>query len=74
MIRVGQFIRDNDPRNPNRILMIDEIDDTHVIARPEGWHAAKRKARIAIKYIHLDDKPRRSGWSVVPSPRVILQG
>jgi len=74
ILAVGTRIRDNDPRMDQRVLRISrffcegtEADvmfpgATHV--RASGLHTDYR-TRIAIRFIHTDDKPRRTGWSVV---------
>jgi hypothetical protein len=73
-LAIGDKIKANDPRMPNRTLVVTEFTDletsrpttpeaaTHVWAQTEmGWG----RTRIALKFIHTDDKPRRTGWSMV---------
>ena len=63
-IRVGDRIIDNDPREPNRILTVREIGPERVVAA-RGPAGRRQETRIALKRIHTDDKPRRSGWSLI---------
>ena len=68
-LKVGDIIRDNDPR----LMRERRLKVTAVIDR-EGGRPASVAAedidtrggfRIARKRIHTDDKPRRTGFSVV---------
>lgn len=66
-LALGDLIRDNDPRMPNRVLRIisfraDEDDSQKVDAICEQFDV-RYKARqysISIKRIHADSKQRRS--------------
>lgn len=60
----GTQIRDNDSRMPNRVLVVTLIENTRVSAQ-HGLHDRTYQTRISKKYIHADDKARRSGWSIV---------
>lgn len=62
----GARIKDNDPRMPNRVLVVTRVGNTRVSAQL-GLHDGTGQARISKKYIHLDDKVRRSGWTVLPA-------
>ena len=65
-LKVGDRIKDNDPRmySGNRVLSIVEIHPEHVLAKQErGPYYGPY--RIQRKRIYTDDKPRRSGFSVV---------
>jgi hypothetical protein len=56
-LKVGDRIRDNDPRHPNRSGVVTAITNGKAMT---GLGRA-----ISLSRIHLDGKPRRSGWSVV---------
>ena len=58
---IGRMVRDNDPREPHRIMRINRIEDDY--AHLSGYNL---KTRVSIKRIFTDGKPRRSGWSLVP--------
>ena len=61
-LKVGDVIRDNDPRKTTRApLRVLEIDATHARCRSRY----SLMVRISLLRIHTDDKPRRSGFSVV---------
>lgn len=69
-LRVGDRIRDNDPKMLRcTIMTVVGFDDNN----PRGRRAIVRfdplsrmhETRIRLDRIHLDDKPRRSGWSRV---------
>lgn len=71
-VKVGDRIKDNDPRMSYRVLTILSMNDTHVWASPRGgptW-----KVRISRARIHTNGKPRRSGFSLIPSPAVESDG
>jgi hypothetical protein len=63
-IKVGDVLKDNDPRSAGRLLYVRKLSPGHV-------HAAtaerERLTRIRADRIHEDDKPRRTGYSVVKS-------
>lgn len=61
-VKVGDRIKDNDPRVDNRVLTVIEVGYTFVRARQEGL---SRAVRIAPERIHVDDKPRRTGFSLL---------
>ena len=66
-LRVGDLIRDNDPRTPGRVLRVVDMDFDrfpilHVVACADGYW---RRVRIRLDRIHTDGRPRRSGWSLV---------
>lgn len=65
----GATIRDNDPRMPNRRLVIDSFEahpkDSRIVralCRTIDRHP--REYRIDTRRIFSDDKPRRTGFSV----------
>ena len=69
MIKVGDILRDNNPRSKGRLLYVREIimgppDHTHYV-RASLEPASTRLTRIRTDRIHEDDKPRRTGYSVV---------
>ncbi|MBA3622918.1 MAG: hypothetical protein H0W48_00310 [Methylibium sp.] len=59
-LKVGDRIKDNDPREPNRILRIAEVLPNVVFASRNG-----RRPYVSIlrRRIYTDGKPRRSGLS-----------
>ena len=59
--KVGDKLRDNDPRMPNRVLTIIQVYPDSVAAE-DGSH---RAFVYSQKRIHADGKPRRSGLSLV---------
>jgi len=61
-LKVGDRIKDNDPRMPNRVLKVTEITATRVKAI-DAYHVAS----IELRRIYTDGKPRRSGFSKVES-------
>ena len=61
-MKPGDHIKDNDPRMYNRVLEVLDVGKTHVTAtRGLRWPTVK----IRRDRIHTDDKPRRSGFSLV---------
>ncbi|WP_200348925.1 hypothetical protein [Halochromatium glycolicum] len=63
-LKVGNKIKDNDPRTNNRVLQVIGIDDTHCRCRHPGYPAYP-DVRIRIDRIHSDGKPRRSGFDLI---------
>jgi len=60
-IKVGDKLKDNDPRVGNRILTVREIGHGFVEAKaPSG-----RIVSIRTDRIHTDGKPRRSGFDLI---------
>jgi hypothetical protein len=59
-LKVGDKIKDNDPRSSYRVLTITEI-------LPNGVRAAfaGRLSTILRRRIYTDGKPRRSGFSLL---------
>ena len=74
-LAMGDMIRDNDPRMTARpVLVVTGFFWTKSTRRayackPDGERRSYRDERlsyrIAVSRIHLDGKPRRSGWSRV---------
>jgi hypothetical protein len=73
-VQIGDHIRDNDPRMPNRVLIVREfasLERSLPIPQTEATHAwaehprGHGRTRLALSSIHTDGKPRRTGWSVV---------
>jgi hypothetical protein len=61
-LQVGDRIKDNDPRMPNRVMTITEILPNGVAARD-----SLGKLRLYLRRsIYTDGKPRRSGFSLLP--------
>ena len=61
-IRPGDKIRDNDPRENGRTLTVEHVEDGH--AHCTSPRSAYR-TRIRLDRIYTDDKPRKSGFSLV---------
>lgn len=61
-LKVGDTIRDNDPRQEGRTVRITEC-----AAHDFVYGISKKgvKVRISRKRIHTDGKPRRSGFNLV---------
>lgn len=60
-LKAGVRIKDNDPRMPNRVLKVYAVG-------PDWVRAADRSGRafsIQRRRVHTDDKPRRTGFSLV---------
>ena len=60
-MKIGQKIKDNDPRVGNRILKIIDFDGDYVIAKQGGLHSV----RIRNDRIYTDGKPRRNGFTLI---------
>ena len=60
-MKIGQKIKDNDPRVGNRVLKIIDVDGDYVIAQQGGLHSV----RIRRDRIYTDGKPRRSGFTII---------
>ena len=63
MVTKGMTIRDNDPRELGRELIVDRVDDRYAYCRHVMF--ASLKSRILLRRIHDDGKGRHSGFSVV---------
>ncbi len=61
-LKVGDRIKDNDPRMGSRYLRVTRIGITAVDAEHP---ISKRVFTIARSRIYGDDKPRKSGFSVM---------
>lgn len=66
-LRVGLMVKDNDPRQPNRIMRIHGFDGKGraILRMPSERLGQMGETRIAINRIYLDKKPRRSGWNIL---------
>lgn len=62
-LKVGDRVRDNDPRMTPRTLIVDRIDGERVWLR--GNLARQAQTIISRNRIFTDGKTRRSGWSVI---------
>jgi hypothetical protein len=61
-MKVGDRMKDNDPRMGNRVLTIIEILPNGVAAKD-----SMGKTRLYLrKHIHTDGKPRRGGFDLIP--------
>ena len=63
-LAVGDLIRDNDPR----MAQTRGVCTVATIGSSRCWvidHIQNLQTLIAVSRIHLDGKPRRSGWSRV---------
>lgn len=61
-LKIGDKIKDNDPRSSHRILVITSILPNGVEAELGG-----RRVSILRRRIYTDGKPRRSGFSLLAS-------
>lgn len=65
-VRVGDHVRDNDPRSDYRTRVVVAISSEgraqlrhpRITEIPSTW--------VRLDRIYTDGKPRRTGWSVVP--------
>lgn len=68
-IKVGDHLKDNDPRSSHRVLTITSLGLVTVAGlqsvRAKGMSGPE--VSIATRRIHTDGKPRRSGFDLVPS-------
>lgn len=62
-LKIGDKVKDNDPRSLHRVLTITSVGNETVMAV-----FAARHSRISIRRIHTDGKPRRSGFSLLRFP------
>jgi len=60
-IRVGDRIRDNDPRMPNRTLQVVRFSGGKAVCL--DWSG--RRFFIALPRIYTDGKARKSGFSLI---------
>jgi len=63
VIKVGDKIKDNDPRIGNRVLTVEAVSNTHVTACETS--GVRRPVRIKKSRIYTDGKPRRSGFDLL---------
>lgn len=65
-MKIGNTIKDNDPRMTGRRLEITALSDTHAFAKRVGLtgRGSGREFRIRLDRIHTDGKQRRSGFSL----------
>jgi hypothetical protein len=67
-MKIGDRIKDNDPRMPNRVLIITAIGvrtahGIESVRAKSPYH--KQEFRISAKRIHTDGKPRRGGFDLL---------
>lgn len=68
IVEVGDTIRDNDPRMPNRKLKIigfKQLRPYRIKAVCVSLDRLRREFTIDVTRIYTDTKPRRSGFSLV---------
>ena len=65
-LAMGDLIRNNDPRMHGRLRVVTTFnaygDRVSAGLPPDG---TINKTWVGVRFIHLDAKPRRSGWSRV---------
>ena len=59
-LKAGDVLDDNDPRMAGHTLTIVEVVNGEAVGKSD----LGRTQRIALNRIHVDGKPRRTGWSV----------
>ena len=60
-IKPGDTIRDNDPRECGRTLVVERVEGGYAhCTSPWTIH----RTRIRLDRIYTDDKPRKSGFSL----------
>lgn len=64
-IKVGDKIRNNDPRGRYNDITVETIEVTMDGVEYATYHAGGRINRIRLDRIHTDGKPRHQGWSLV---------
>lgn len=68
-MKVGDRLKDNDPRSSHRVLTITRLGMT--TDRGLQWVRAKGQAgpevSISTSRIYADGKPRRSGFDLLPA-------
>lgn len=75
-IKVGDQLKDNDPRSSHRVLTITSLG----MVTENGPQSVRAKGRagpevsIAVRRIHCDGIARRSGFDLVPTdPPALMQ-
>ena len=69
-MKVGDKIRDNDPRMNGRVLTIERIWHPMSMALPSKLvcrDGIGRVRYIQLKLVHSDGKARRSGFDLIPA-------
>ena len=67
-VKVGDVLKDNDPRVQGRTVRVVEVGDARAVCEPETRHPHAKNARrvlIDLTRIYDDEQPRKSGFSVV---------
>ena len=62
VIKCGDLLRDNDPRMPNRKLIVIKQDGRIVICRELG---TGKRIKLSVDRVFTDGKPRRYGMNLV---------
>jgi len=68
MLKVGDKLKDNDPRMAGRFLTITAIGVVGIYGAESvraKSHASGQEVSISTRRIHTDGKPRRSGFDLV---------
>jgi hypothetical protein len=60
-MNIGDRIKDNDPRMPNRVLVIVKFESGYVVTSNRDG----RTIRVRKDRIHRDGKERRSGFTLM---------
>ena len=60
-LKPSDVIKDNDPRMPNRKLLLHKVDERFVYAR--NMNGGTREYRILRNRVYTDTKERRTGFS-----------
>ncbi|MDD2878445.1 MAG: hypothetical protein PHZ23_14600 [Acidiphilium sp.] len=58
-LKIGDRVRDNDPRCDQHVGVVQRISDGMATIGRDG----RGKTRVSVIRIFTDGKPRRSGWS-----------
>ena len=66
-IKVGDQLKDNDPRMSNRVLTVTSLGmvTTMGVQSVRAKDGTGREVSILTRRIHCDGKPRRSGFDIV---------
>lgn len=75
-MKVGDKLKDNDPRMANRVLTITAIGvvSTNGIESVRAKGRAGPEVRISTRRIYSDGKPRRSGFDLVTANAELCGG
>ena len=65
-LKIGMIVKDNDPREPDRMMVIVGFDDKGRAILRTNLRSMAHETRASDNRIQTDGKPRRSGRSVLP--------